>query len=118
MVNGNPPGLYNPWPRIPPPERQIDAIGGIAEIRRLGQTNTAEALAKATGGALFPFTRQKALEQAILALGEELHTQYVLSFAPDAPTPGYHSLEVRIARTGEFRIRARPGYWAAESAVR
>jgi VWFA-related protein len=113
-VNGNPPGLHNPWPKIPPPEQQVDVLGGIGELARLGKTNTTEALTKNTGGTTFPFTRQKALEEAIEKLGAELHTQYVVSFAPEARAPGYHTLEVRLARTGEFRIRARPGYWSTE----
>jgi VWFA-related protein len=113
-VNANPPGRNNPWPKIPPPEQQVDALGGIGELARLTHTNTTEALTKSTGGTTFPFTRQKALEQAIEKLGAELHTQYVLSFVPEASAPGYHTLEVRLARTGEFRIRARPGYWSTE----
>jgi VWFA-related protein len=113
-VNGNPPGLHNPWPKIPPPEQQVDVLGGIGELARLGKTNTTEALTKNTGGATFPFTRQKALEEAIEKLGAELHTQYVVSFAPEASVPGYHALEVRLVRPGEFRIRARPGYWSTE----
>jgi VWFA-related protein len=113
-VNGNPPGLHNPWPKIPPPEQQVDVLGGIGELARLGKTNTTEALTKSTGGTTFPFTRQKALDEAIEKLGVELHTQYVVSFAPEASAPGYHTLEVRLARPGEFRIRARPGYWSTE----
>lgn len=112
-VNGNPPGRYNPWPKIPPPEQQVDVLGGIGELARLGKANTTEALTKGTGGTTFPFTRQKALEDAI-GVGAELHMQYVLSFAPESPAPGYHALEVRLVRAGEFRIRARPGYWSTE----
>ena len=89
-------------------------LAGIGELARLGKTNTSEALAVATGGTTFPFTRQKGLETAIEKLGAELHTQYVLSFAPDKVEPGYHHLEVRIARKSDFHIRARPGYWAPE----
>jgi VWFA-related protein len=114
-VNPNPPGRNNPWPKIPPPEQQVDALGGIGELARLTHTNTAEVLTKSTGGTTFPFTRQKALEEAIQKLGAELHTQYVLSFVPEASAPAYHTLEVRLARTAEFRIRARPGYWSTES---
>ena len=110
-TNPNPPGKNNPWPKIPPPEQQIDVLGGIGEWKRLQQANAAEALTKATGGATFPFTKQKALEEAIARLGAELHNQYVLSFVPDAAPPGYRTLEVRLNRPGEFRIRARPGYW-------
>jgi VWFA-related protein len=110
--NGIPPGKNNPWPKHAPPEQQIDALGGIGELARLGKENAAEALTKATGGAVLSFTKQKALEEAIQKFGAELHTQYVISFAPpQSPTPGYHRIEIRIAREGEYHVRARPGYW-------
>jgi VWFA-related protein len=111
-ANGAPPNKYNP--KYNPQEQQVDVLGAIGELARLNQANTAEVLTKSTGGAMFPFTRQKALEEAIEKLGAELHTQYVLSFVPEASVPGYHTLEVRLARPGEFRIRARPGYWWTE----
>lgn len=113
-VNGKMPGKYNPWPRTPPPEQQIDALGGIGELARLYKTNTTEALARCTGGAQFSFTRRKALEEAIQKLGAELHSQYILSFVPADLTAGYHALEVKLNRSGEFGIRARPGYWLAD----
>lgn len=113
-VNAAPPGKNNPWPKIPPPEQQVDAIGGVGELARHYQTNTTEVLTKSTGGALFPFTRQKALEEAIVKLGAELHAQYVVSFVPEASAPGYHTLAVRLSRPGEFNIRSRPGYWSVE----
>ena len=103
-----------PLPRgTPPPQDRVDTLGGIAELARLGKTNTAHALSGATGGAAFPFAGQKGLEDAIQKLGAELHTQYLLSFAPLAPAPGFHRLEVRLRRPGDFRLRARPAYWAA-----
>ncbi len=113
-VNGMPPGRYNPWPKRLPPEQQVDAIGAIGELLRLGKTNTAEALTKATGGATLSFLKQKSLEAAIQRFGTELHSQYVISFAPDARAPGHHRIEVRLARPGEMQIRARPGYWATQ----
>jgi VWFA-related protein len=113
-VNGNPPGKNNPFPKTPPPEQQVDALGGIGELARLLKTNTTDVLTKSTGGTTFPFSKQMALEGAIEKLGAELHMQYVVSFVPEASTPGYHALEVRLARPGEFRIRARPGYWSTE----
>jgi len=64
-----------------------------------------------SGGRTFPFTSQKLLEEAIKRLGVELRSQYLVSFVPEILAPGYHNLEVRINRPGEFRIRARAGYW-------
>lgn len=110
--NGMPPGKYNPWPKHLPPEQQIDVLGGIGELKRLSGPNSAEALAEATGGRTFGFTSQKALEHEIQKFGVELHTQYLISFAPDSPTPGYHVIEVKMARRASLLVRARPGYWA------
>ena len=112
-LSGAPPqcGPYGcPDPQLPPPEQRVDILGGIGELARLGKTNTTQALAKATGGTIFPFTRLKGLEQAIQKLGDELHSQYLLSFTPADSRPGYHRLEVQVSG-GDFRIRARPGYW-------
>lgn len=112
--NGMPPGKFNPWPKHLPPEQQVDVLGAIGELMRLGQANTTEALIKATGGATLSFTKQKALEEAIQRFGSELHSQYVISFAPDAPTRGYHTIEVRLSRPGKFVVQARPGYWTTK----
>jgi VWFA-related protein len=114
-VNGNPDGPWNA-PHLPPPEQRVDLLAGIGELARLGKINTTEVLTEGTGGATFPFTKLKTLEAAIQKLGAELHSQYLVSFAPENPEPGYHRLEVRISRSGEFRIRARPGYWPQAAA--
>jgi VWFA-related protein len=113
-VNGMPPGKFNPWPKRLPPEQQVDVMGAIGELMRLGKTNTTEALTKATGGATLAFSKQRALEDAIQRFGTELHSQYVISFAPDAASPGHHRVEVRIARPGAMLVHARPGYWTTE----
>jgi hypothetical protein len=97
---------------IPPPEQRVDILGGIGELARLTKTKDTEVLTEKTGGVTFPFTRQKGLENAIINLGTELHTQYVLGFTPEAPSPGYHRLEILVNRPGKLRIRARPGYWS------
>lgn len=109
-------GPITPQGRVitPTPEQQLDILGGIGELVRLGKVKDTEVLTSKTGGAPFPFTRQKGLEGAIEKLSAELHTQYVLSFTPEAPASGYHRLEVRINRGDQFRIRARPGYWSSE----
>jgi len=100
---------------MPPTAQRGDILGAFGELARLGKTKTTEVLANSTGGTAFPFTRQRGLEDAIEKLGAELHTQYVLSFPPDATTPGYHHLEVRVTRAGEYRVRARPGYWSTSA---
>ncbi len=97
---------------LPPREQRVDILGGLGELRRLRKTNTTQVLSSETGGAILSFNRQGTLETAIEKLGAELHAQYVLSFTPEAPSAGYHRLQVRLVRGGEYRVRARPGYWS------
>ena len=85
-----------PDPPLLKPDQSVDLKAALGELRRLGQTNTAQALAQGTGGTLLPFTRL-----------------YVLSFVPDDSTPGFHTIEVRVARD-DTHVRARPGYWSTQ----
>lgn len=110
--NGEPTTKLNP--KIPPPEQRVDILGGIRELSHMRSNKVAEELVKSTGGATFPFVKLKGLETAIRNLGEDLHSQYVLTFVPDRPTPGYHTLEVKVKRPGAFQVRARPGYRMVE----
>lgn len=89
-----------------------DILGALQELGRLGNVETTKVLAERTGGTTFPFTRQKALEENLEKFGAELHRQYVLTFTPESDAaPGYHELQVRLARTPGAAVRARPGYW-------
>ena len=54
--------------------------------------NPVEVFAKYTGGREYPFITQKDLESAIQKVGEELHSQYTLSYKPD------NKMEARLAR--------------------
>jgi VWFA-related protein len=113
-VDGLPAQL--PDPRLISPQNSVDMIGTFEELARLGKTDTTQALTAGTGGIKLSFTRQRGLEEAIQKLGAELNSQYVISFAPNTPDPGYHKLEVRVMRDSELRIRARPGYWTSTNA--
>jgi VWFA-related protein len=102
-----------PNPQMPSVDQRGDLLAGIGELIRLGKTNDTEVLTKGTGGTTLPFTRLKGLEAAIQKLSSELHSQYLLSFTPEDYTAGYHNLEVR-AGAGDYRVRARPGYWSTQ----
>lgn len=77
--------------------------------------NPLEAVTKFTGGSEFNWTSQRDLERAFETLGRELHSQYMLSYAPDNRSePGYHTIQVTVARKN-VEIRTRPGWYAAPS---
>jgi VWFA-related protein len=96
----------------PPLPMGPDFIGGIIELGRMGKANDAELFTRATGGRHLSFATQKGLEQAIAHAGEELHSQYLLSFTPaESINKGFHRITVSVPALSTATIRARPGYW-------
>lgn len=93
----------------------FNVLGLFTEVGRLGKENTMEALALASGGRRRWFTTQDGLEQELGRLGEEIHSQYLLSFTPVAPKPGFHQLIVSVKNRKDALVRTRPGYWAGQS---
>ena len=52
-----------------------------------------------------------AQERVIAKVGDDLHTQYLLSFqAGESEGKVYHAITVNVRRA-EAVVRARPGYW-------
>ena len=68
---------------------------------------------KYTGGREFSFKSQKTLERDVAQLGDELHSQYLLTYSPNNQEEGgYHHIVVQVAKP-ELTVRTRDGYWIA-----
>jgi VWFA-related protein len=66
-----------------------------------------------TGGREFSFKTQNALEHDIAGLGEELHSQYMLTYSPNTENEaGFHQIVVTVLKP-DLRVRTRDGYWLA-----
>jgi VWFA-related protein len=99
----------------PPLPGNMDLNGAFVELSRLTTPNAADNLAATTGGRHLSFATLKGLENALTITGQEIHSQYLLSFAPAASAhPGYHRLSVKVPSRPDAVVRARPGYWPAE----
>ncbi len=101
---------------LPPPSGGTGILGGLIELRRMGTANTSEVLTEASGGERFSFAAQKVLERRVTELGEHLHSQYLLSFAPGrAAATGVHALRVAVEGHPDYHVRARQAYvWQSE----
>jgi VWFA-related protein len=78
--------------------------------------NPVEVFTKGTGGTEFSFGKQKGLEEAIEKVGNEIHSQYLISYAPNNTAEGgFHEIEVEVNRPN-IKVRTRPGYWLASLA--
>jgi hypothetical protein len=83
------------------------------DVKGIFVADPAEKFANLTGGAQFSFMRQKGLEDAVQKISTEIHSQYLISYAPSNGTePGFHTIEVSVEGT-KYICRARPGYWIA-----
>jgi len=68
---------------------------------------------KYTGGRQFSFKSQKTLERDVAQLGDELHSQYLLTYTPNNQEEGgYHHIVVEILKPG-LTVRTRDGYYLA-----
>jgi VWFA-related protein len=87
----------------------------IPEIYKSGKAATGEddvsILTAETGGRQTAFRKLRDLEAGISAIGEELHTGYVLRYTPDHYDSGYHRIRVLVNRPDTI-VRARPGYFS------
>jgi VWFA-related protein len=95
-----------------------DILPLIVEIfrdaRAIFKAPPAEVFVRGTGGAQFGFFKGKGLEDAIARMGEELHSQYMLSYSPNNKTEGgWHTIDVEVTGHGKVKAQTRPGYWMA-----
>jgi len=66
-----------------------------------------------SGGRQYAFKTQRELERAVSDLGEELHSQYLLTYVPNNQSEaGYHNIVVQVLKP-DMKIRARDGYYWA-----
>ena len=55
------------------------------------------------------------LEQSIHDIGEEVHSQYILTFSPLPGQPGlFHKITVQVKGRPDLKVKTREGYWAIQ----
>jgi len=89
----------------------------LKDVKAIFKDNPIELFTKGSGGSEFSFYRQRGLEEAISKIGEELHSQYLISYSPNNKLEGgFHQILVEVEGHPEIkRIQTRPGYWLAAS---
>jgi VWFA-related protein len=80
--------------------------------------NVPESVAQLTGGEHFAFTNAATLKRTLLTVSNDVPNYYLLSFRPESPSAGLHTLELTLKNRPELQLRARSTYWQdAEASV-
>jgi VWFA-related protein len=94
-------------------------LDSITEAVHATKQDTCKVLTEATGGRQLKFETKSKLENDLIRLGTEIHSRYMVSFAPGEPSAaGFHKISVEIRGRPELHVQARPGYWAAAEATK
>jgi VWFA-related protein len=85
------------------------------DVKGIFRDNPVEVFTKGTGGSEFGFHSSRTLEQAMQKAGDELHSEYTLSYSPsNKEEGGFHEIAVAVTGHPEVkRLQYRPGYWVA-----
>jgi VWFA-related protein len=101
-----------PIPYDPAPGSLLSVF---SEARHGLKGDAAAELTSATGGRALSFMRKDSLEEAVQAIGAEVHRQYLVTFQPPKSEPGlYHAIRIEVKNRPELAVRTRAGYWSAQ----
>ena len=90
-------------------------IAGVGEAVHATRPNLAYLFPRLTGAREIAFFTKGGLEQAVHAVGEEVHRQYLLTFQPPPSTPGlFHKIRVEVKDRPDLQAKTREGYWAVQ----
>ena len=76
--------------------------------------NVTKEIAQMSGGEYTTFTGDKRFEEQVLDAAKHTRNRYLLTFRPSNPTPGLHTLKVRLAQDYGARIVSRANYWVGD----
>lgn len=92
------------------PPLALAKMAAIAAVDGM-KTNVPETVARMTGGEYFNLSKAKELEGYLSAIANHIPNRYVLSFYPQNPHPGLHTLTLRAPNYTGLDITARTTYW-------
>jgi VWFA-related protein len=87
---------------------KMAAIAATDGLRR----NIPETVARLTGGEYFKLNDPKNLERDLRAISNHMPNRYILSFQPQSPHPGFHTIGLQLQNYSNLEVTARSSYWA------
>lgn len=95
--------------------KRSDAVVYAVTTLHEGRGDFLKHIVDATGGSLTEVESKDDIGAAFLQILDEFRQRYLLSYTPRGVTrDGWHAVTVRVKGRGGLKVKARPGYWAAQ----
>jgi len=91
--------------------RIMSPISTLFLLVQAFKKNVAKEVAHMSGGEYQSFIGDKRFEQRVVDAARDTRNRYLITFSPSDPTPGLHTIRVRLAQDYGARIVARANYW-------
>jgi VWFA-related protein len=95
-------------------DRTMSLFSTLAMIVPAFKKNVTKELSHMSGGEYHPFTGDKGFEKRIVESAQHARNRYLITFSPSDPTPGLHTIRVRLAQDYKARVVARANYWMVQ----
>ncbi len=95
-------------------QRTMNMVSALWSLVQAFHKNVTKEIAQMSGGEYTTFVSDKRFEQRVVDEAKHARNRYLLTFRPSNPTPGLHTLHVRLAQDYGAHIVARSNYWVAE----
>jgi VWFA-related protein len=94
--------------------RTMSMVSALVALVQAFHKNVTKEIALMSGGEYTTFTNDKKFEARVVEEAKHARNRYLLTFRPTNPTPGLHTLRVRLAQDYGAHIVARANYWVGE----
>jgi VWFA-related protein len=92
-------------------DRTMSMISSLFMLVQAFKKNVTKEIAHMSGGEYNTFTGEKGFEKRVVESAKRARNRYLITFSPSDPTPGLHTIRVRLAQDYGARIVARANYW-------
>jgi hypothetical protein len=92
-------------------DRAMSMISSLFMVVQAFKKNVTKEVAHMSGGEYNTFTGDKGFEKRVVESAKRARNRYLITFSPSDPTPGLHTIRVRLAQDYGARIVARANYW-------
>ncbi len=91
--------------------RTMSIISSLWMAVQAVKKNVARELAVMSGGEYTTFTGDRGFEKRVLEAAKRTRNRYLITFSPSNPTPGLHTLKVKLTADYGAKVTARASYW-------